>query len=155
MFDTINGLPVHPLVVHAVVVLLPLMAIVSVLVAAVPKWRKAAKWVVLANALVFVASFAAKESGEQLQERLGGQIAHEHGEYGNLVPVFALFLLLASAVVWFATTRPGVLMPISIGLVSIAALSAIGWTVITGDTGAQATWKEQIAGTTAPKGDGG
>ncbi len=24
MFDTVNGLPVHPLVVHAVVVLLPL-----------------------------------------------------------------------------------------------------------------------------------
>jgi len=154
MFDTITGLPVHPLVVHAVVVLLPVMAIVSVLVAVVPRWRKNAKWVVAANAVVLVAAFVAKESGEQLQERLGGRIAHDHGEWGNLVPIFAFLLLAATAVLWFAVRRGGVLVPISMALVSVAAVAAIGMTVVTGDTGARAVWEDKIAGTSAPQGGG-
>ena len=36
MFDTIAGLPVHALVVHGVVVLLPLMSLVTVVWAFVP-----------------------------------------------------------------------------------------------------------------------
>ena len=119
--------------------------------AAVPKWRKAAKWVVGANFLVLIASFVAKESGEQLQERLGGQIAHQHGQYGNLVPIFAFLLLLASALVWWATSRGGSLVPVSIALVSVAALAAVAMTVITGDTGARAVWETTIAHTQAPR----
>jgi len=37
---TINGLPLHPLLVHAVVVLLPLAAVGSIIIAVVPKWRR-------------------------------------------------------------------------------------------------------------------
>ena len=36
MFDLINGLPVHPLVVHAVVVLLPLAVIGTIAIAVSP-----------------------------------------------------------------------------------------------------------------------
>src|SRR3954449_264738 len=70
MFDTISGLPVHALVVHAVVVLLPLMSLVTIAVAVRRSWRSAAPWVVLADAAVVALAFAAKESGEVLQERL-------------------------------------------------------------------------------------
>ena len=38
VFDTVLGLPVHALVVHGVVVLLPLMAIITAVVACVPRW---------------------------------------------------------------------------------------------------------------------
>jgi hypothetical protein len=38
-FDTVAGLPVHPLVVHAAVVLLPLSAIGLVTIILVPRWR--------------------------------------------------------------------------------------------------------------------
>jgi hypothetical protein len=41
MFDTISGLPVHALVVHTVVVLLPLMSIVTVAIALRRRARKA------------------------------------------------------------------------------------------------------------------
>lgn len=39
MFDTVFGLPLHTLVVHAVVVLVPLAALGTVAIAAVPAWR--------------------------------------------------------------------------------------------------------------------
>jgi len=40
MFDTINGIPVHPLVVHAVVVLLPLAVFGAFAIVVGPGWRK-------------------------------------------------------------------------------------------------------------------
>ena len=39
MFDTIDGLPVHALVVHAVVVLLPLALLGTIAIAVRPAWR--------------------------------------------------------------------------------------------------------------------
>ena len=153
MFDTISGLPVHALVVHAVVVLLPLMAVLSVLVAAVPKWRKYLSWVVLGNASVLVAAFVAKQSGEALRARLGGEIAKNHAQWGNLVPFFAFFLLVASVIAWWATRRGGVRVPNSIGLVGVAAVAAVAMTVVTGDTGARAVWETTIAHTSPPAGD--
>ena len=39
VFDLINGLPVHPLVVHAVVVLVPLAALGTIAIALRPAWR--------------------------------------------------------------------------------------------------------------------
>ena len=39
MLDTVLGLPLHPLVVHAVVVLLPLVALGVMALAVVPRWR--------------------------------------------------------------------------------------------------------------------
>jgi hypothetical protein len=40
VFGQINGLPVHPLVVHLVVVLLPLAAIGTIAIAVRPVWRR-------------------------------------------------------------------------------------------------------------------
>lgn len=154
MFDTISGLPVHPLAVHAVVVLLPLMALVTVAVTARSRWRPALRWVVLADAGVLVAAFVAKESGERLQARLGGQIAQEHAEWGSRVPFAALGLLLAAAIAWYASTREGVVVPVSVGLVVVAAVAAVGLTVVTGDTGARAVWESVVSSTTAPSGEG-
>ncbi|MCW2828706.1 MAG: hypothetical protein JWQ67_2322, partial [Marmoricola sp.] len=39
MFDTFNGIPLHPLVVHAVVVLLPLAILGTIAIAVRPGWR--------------------------------------------------------------------------------------------------------------------
>ena len=89
MFDVIAGLPVHPLVVHAVVVLLPIMAVVTVLVAARTPWRGALRWVVVADALVLVSAVVADQSGEALQGRLsqaGEKVAEDHGELGGTIP---------------------------------------------------------------------
>ena len=45
---TVDGIPAHPLVVHAVVVLLPLAAVGTLLVVARPLWRRQlGVWVLL------------------------------------------------------------------------------------------------------------
>ena len=149
MFDTIAGLPLHPLVVHAVVVLLPLMALVTIAVALRPAWRSVAPWVVVADAAVLVCAFVAKETGEQFQGRLsrlrgGAVVAKEHADQGALLPYFALALLVAGVVVWFARRRSG-LTAVSVVLAVVTGLAAIGWTVVVGHSGAVDVWSGVVS----------
>jgi uncharacterized membrane protein len=141
MFDTIAGLPLHPLVVHAVVVLLPLMAVLTIVVAVRRNLRERYSWwVVAANVVIFLITLVTKESGEALQKSLGGQIAQEHGELGDVLPWFALFLALASAAT-AVTQRNKALGPVAVVVSIIAAVAATVWTVRTGDSGARAVWE--------------
>ncbi len=157
MFDTVTGLPVHALVVHAVVAFLPLAAVLTVAAVLRPSWRGVLRWVVVADAVVVVVAFAAQQSGEQLQARLsqarGHPVAQEHAELGGLLPLFALLLLAAAAFAWFGVRRGGVLVPLSVAGVVLAALASVGVTFAVGHSGATATWQEEIAGTSAPVGD--
>lgn len=137
---TITGLPLHPLVLHAVVVLLPLMALLTVLVAVRKGWReRVAWWVVLGNAVILGLTVLTKESGEDLQKSLGGQVAQEHGQIGSLLPVFALVMLVASAAV-AVTRRHRSLGPVAVIVSILASAAAVFWTVRTGDSGARAVW---------------
>jgi len=100
LFDTVLGLPVHALVVHGVVVLLPLMAIVTAVVACVPRWRARAAWpVVVVDAGMVAMTLVARQSGEALQRRLGGQVAQAHAALGKNLFWFAFAMFLASLVV--------------------------------------------------------
>ena len=140
MFDTITGLPLHPLVIHGVVVGVPLMAVVTILVAVRRNLRERYSWWVAgANSLLFLLTLVAKESGEALQEAKGGQLAIEHGQLGSVLPWFALVLALASAAV-AATSRNKALGPVSVVFSILAAVAAVYWTVRTGDAGARAVW---------------
>ena len=152
MFDTISGLPVHVLVVHAVVVLLPLMAVVTVAVAVRRGWRSAAPWVVLADAVVVGLAYAAKESGEVLQERLGQftpNVAEDHGKHGDLVPYFALALVVAAVLVWL-TSRSARLVPVAVAVAVLTGVGALWWTYLTGESGARAVWGDTVQNTKAP-----
>jgi hypothetical protein len=152
MFDTISGLPVHILVVHAVVVLLPLMAVVTVAVAVRRRWRSAAPWVVLADAVVVGLSYAAKESGEALQARLSQvtpNIAENHGKHGDRVWYFALALLVAAVLVWL-TSRSARLVPTAVAVAILAGVGSLWWIYLTGESGARAVWGDTVANTKAP-----
>jgi uncharacterized membrane protein len=153
MFDTIFGLPVHALVVHAVVVLLPLMAIVTVAVAFRPSWRAVATpWVLVADLLVYGLTFAAAESGEALKARLGenGAAIEEHMDYGTYLPWFALALAAAAALLWFSVRYRAALLPVALVAVVVTGLAAIVWTVLTGDSGARAVWEDVVSNTRPP-----
>lgn len=140
MFDTITGLPLHPLVIHAVVVLLPLMALLSVVVAVrAPLRERYSWWVVGGNVVVFLITLVAKLSGQSLQTSMGGQVAKEHGELGSSLPWFVLFLVVASVGV-AGTRRNKTLGPVAVVVVIIAAVLAVFWTVRTGDAGSRAVW---------------
>lgn len=155
MFDTILGLPVHALVVHGVVVLLPLMALVTVVWA----WRRPARtslgWVVVAaDAVVMVMTFVAKESGQALQRRLGGRVALEHGELADPLPLIAGALLVTAVLVQVHRTRGddergsagGLRTALSL-LVTLAAAVVVGWTVRVGHSGAEAVWGDIVRNT--------
>jgi uncharacterized membrane protein YhaH (DUF805 family) len=157
-FDTVNGLPLHPLVVHAAVVLLPLSAIGLIVIAFVPKWRRTYGWLVLLGLFVSVAaSFLAKESGEQLAEQVGEP--ERHAELGDVMPLIA-FALFVVAAVWLAaawrvdraaaaasTAGDGpagrsILTTILAVVAVVAAVVAIVWMVLVGDSGAKAVWAD-------------
>jgi hypothetical protein len=152
MFDTVAGLPLHPLAVHAVVVLLPLTAVATIAVALYRRWRPAAGPVAVVAGLLVPAAFVAKQSGETLQRRLssfsadGTVVAADHGQKGSLVPLVALALFVAALGVWLAGRRPALDLP-AVVLAVVVGLGAIGWTVVVGDSGARAVWGS-VAGST-------
>lgn len=158
MFDLINGMPVHALVVHAVVVLLPLMSVVTVALVVRPRWRRELPWAVLGNLVAAVATFVAMESGEQLQNRLSNPgfepIAEDHGEIARYLVYFAIAQFVASVIAWWLLhTRaekprtPALKVLAAFVLTLVVGAAAIFWTVRTGDSGAEAVWKDTIAST--------
>ncbi len=149
MFDTVLGLPVHVLVVHAVVVGLPLMALVTAAVAFMPTLRLWMAWAIaVADAGVVVLTFVARESGEQLQQRLGGQVAQEHAALGRNLIWFALLVFAAAVAVALTrgSRRPG-RSTVAGAVGVVAAVLAIWWTVRVGHSGAQAVWQGIVQST--------
>lgn len=153
----IAGLPLHPLLVHAAVVLLPTMGVATPLVLARPSWRPALRWVVIADFITFVGVFATAQAGEALQSRLsqaaGRPVAHDHGEMGDTLVPIALLLFLVALGAMYAVRRGGILVPVSIVVVSLVGLLGVGVTIAVGHSGAQASWQERVANTPPPKGD--
>ena len=143
VFDTVFGLPVHALVVHGVVVLLPLMAVITAVVACIPRWRMIAAWpVAVIDAGIVAMTFVARQSGQALQTRLGGQVAQEHAAVGKNLIWFALALFLASLVV--AVTRRSPRANLSAVLAVAVGALALWWTIRVGHTGSDAVWKNIV-----------
>ena len=148
MFDTILGLPLHPLVVHAVVVLGPLAALLLVAYAAVPRWRAGLRWPTVACALVAgCAAVVATEAGEALAARVG-EPGFEHEERGELartaiLAVVTLVVVFLVARVEAAMARVGVALILSIA----AAVFATGAVALAGHSGAKAVWTSVIDST--------
>ena len=78
MLDTVLGLPLHPLVVHAVVVLLPLVALGVMALAVVPRWRARLALPLLGLLVVGAGSaVVAMLSGNEFAERVGLPATHQ------------------------------------------------------------------------------
>jgi len=96
---TINGIPAHPLLVHAVVVLLPLAALGAIALAVRPSWRRKYSWPVLGLTIVGVGAVPlAQKAGEQLEAKLAGldnPLIARHADLGNDLLPFALGFLVA------------------------------------------------------------
>lgn len=154
--DLINGLPVHPLIVHSVVVLGPLFALLFIAITFSSKLQKTYGWVTVAGLAVATGSAVlAKESGESLAARVG--LPYEHSEYGEKL-VVALAVLFALALVWqIFMNKPESDRKLSKNLLNligkVGALVAVGVLVLTylsGHSGASATWEKRIAGEVTP-----
>lgn len=141
LLGSVAGLPLHPLVVHGVVVLLPLMAVLTVVVAFLGRLRHAAWWVVAGNVVVTVMALVAEESGRRLQAALppGDEAIERHAALGDLLPLFALGLLVASVLSALLRSHAR-LRRLGAALVLVAGVAAVVWTVLTGHSGATAVW---------------
>ena len=157
MFERFGSLPLHVLVIHLAVVVLPVSALTAIAFAVLPKWRWLLRWPALLLGLgALVCAFVAKKSGDafvaaipQLQ-----QLVKLHRSRGNLllwlvlafaVLVVIAFLLLSGPTALASgkgakatTSRP-------LELVVTAAVVVLGVVVIyqtirTGDAGARAVW---------------
>jgi hypothetical protein len=155
VFDLIAGLPLHALVVHAVVVLLPLTVLGAVAIALVPRWSRRFGVLVVVGAVVsLIASYVAVESGEQLATRVGTPQAHF--DIARWLPWFALVLLLLVGALWLidrradrddhrvgnrrdVAARTGGTKVLAALTVAVA-VAALVWTVRPGDSGARAVW---------------
>lgn len=174
MFDLINGLPWHPLVVHAVVVLLPLAAIGTIAIALRPAWRHHyGPLVVAAGVLGAVLCPVATSSGEALQSHVGDP--GEHAELGDQLIWFTIpLILLGAALVYLdrrrviasdgpgastatasrtTTTSPTTLKVVTV-LAVIAALATMFQVYRVGDSGARAAWGDRVSSSSSNGSDG-
>ncbi|EWT04438.1 hypothetical protein N864_13370 [Intrasporangium chromatireducens Q5-1] len=178
MPDTIGGLPVHPLVVHAVVVLVPLavLLLVAALASATVRRRAGIVTPVLATVALALVPIAT-DSGEGLERRLPRtDLIRTHAELGDtLAPWMAGVALAACALWWFARPRrnadgaanttdtpdkrpsslPGGRRWFAIVAV-VGVVAAVGTAVQIvriGDSGARAVWQQ--TGSLQPASDSG
>lgn len=167
MFDLLFGLPMHPLVVHAFVVLAPLTAAAVAVYAVVPRLRHALRWPVLVASLVVGAiAIVTRQSGEALRDRLhpllessgpvpGAESVWVHTQLAGVAAIITgMWALGVIVIVWFlvkplprpthADTRPRhrwtVREAIGVALLGVSAIVVIVWAIIAGHTGATATW---------------
>ena len=148
MFDTILGLPVHALVVHAVVILVPLSAAGVVAIAAVPRWRERfGTLVLLVSTAALVTVPVATRSGEKLEERIGakGVVARQiedHRDIGELVlwPTLAMWVLAIGLVLISRRGSSKGAVTVVAVLAALVAIVAAGVVVRAGHLGSTAVW---------------
>jgi hypothetical protein len=150
--NTLFGLPAHPLIVHAAVVLLPIAALGLIVVALVPKARRHYAPVVVVLALAAtVAVGLAQQSGESLEDSVQRtELVREHTSQGETVLPWAIAVTIVSALVAaepYVRDRLGKVSPkVATGvLVGASLIVGVGatWTVIdVGHSGATSVWND-------------
>ncbi len=153
MPDTILGLPLHPLIVHATVVIVPSAAIAVLLAALWPRFRAWAGWGPLVLSLASVALAPLSTStGEGLEKIVGdSELVERHAELGDQLLFWVIPLaVLAAAGYWFDTFRGGrqtgrALNTVLTILSVAAALGVLVMVVLIGHSGAEAVWSDAAA----------
>ncbi|WP_417554342.1 DUF2231 domain-containing protein [Microbacterium sp.] len=148
----IAGLPLHPLLVHAVVVLTPLTALAVVLAAAWPAARRRLGWAPQVAALIVAALVPVTVlAGQDLAAQLGYTPAIlRHEALGLMLIPWTIALLVASVAVAagermlprLRRSRPRAARAAAV-ITAAALITSVGTIVITvlaGDAGARAVW---------------
>ena len=142
----ISSLPGHPLIVHSVVVLLPVVSVWAIVAA----WRtevfnrtfKVLYGLALLAALGVV---AAKSSGDSLAAAVG--LPNDHADAGNRLVAVSIALVvgifLVSAVKQILSHR--FVLLVSRIVVGVVAAVALPLTYLAGHTGAESVWKDDYA----------
>ncbi|MEH1168286.1 DUF2231 domain-containing protein [Micromonospora sp. CPCC 205539] len=170
MFEEFMGIPAHPLLLHAAVVFVPLLALLTIGYAFVALIRPHTRWVLGLLALAApVSALLAKLSGDAFFERLrsANRVTPEflpkleaHQEFGDITLWATIGLaIVALALVRFVPPRAvatsttdgesttagtGRALTLSLQVLSLVAAGVVLYYVFrTGDSGAKAVWEGQ------------
>jgi uncharacterized membrane protein len=152
----IMGLPLHPLVVHAVVVLVPLSALGGIVISAWTAARKRYGWLTVAFAAAAAAStFVAEQAGEAFAATFARktEALETHINLGGTLLVWVVILFVGTAAVMFAQrlidqqNPRGRVVLIAGGVITvISAVVSIVQVVRIGHSGSAAVWMLKVHG---------
>jgi uncharacterized membrane protein len=151
--STFNGLPIHPMLVHFIVVLAPLTAVLAILCVAWPAARQRLVWLVLALAVLTAGlTPLTTESGEWLEHHIArSELVKKHAELGDTMLYFALALLIAAVLLVIVHWRASRARPLSSALSGVIAafvvLAGVATTVQVfriGHSGAESAWSNVV-----------
>lgn len=142
----IDNLPAHPLIVHGVIVLIPVVAVWTILA----MWRPSVLqktylplWVL--SVLATLGVVAAKSSGDSLSAAVG--LPNEHADAGNrMIPV--MFVLSALVLITIFLGKVKQIRLVNNGarvLATLVAVVALPLTYLAGHSGAESVWEEEYA----------
>jgi hypothetical protein len=155
VLDTVFGLPAHPLLVHATVVLVPLAAVFVALAASWPRARRVLGWFTVATAAVALGLVPlSTESGEHLESHLpASDLIEQHAQLADgLLPWVGAMVVTSAALVFLDRRGPrGVLTsrPLALTVAALALIATAGTVtqvVRIGHSGATAVWSDVPAG---------
>lgn len=107
MPSDIFGLPLHPLIVHATAVLVPLAALLVIGVVVSPRLRAWAGWLPMALSLVaLILTPLSTASGENLEKQVGeSSLVDKHAELGDQLLPFTIAMFVLAVGFWWLDRR--------------------------------------------------
>jgi hypothetical protein len=171
VFDDVNGMPLHPLIIHVPVIGIPLAFLLTLLFA-VPRTRAWARWPLALAVLGSTAAvWAARASGEALRSSRNivpgnpvGDLIERHAQLAgqlffimlgfSVITLLAVFLVgrrqpKAAAGAGSTSESGGGRRPLNLVLLLllvVAAAAAFVWTARVGDIGSRAVWNPNSTG---------
>ena len=143
--DLVMGLPLHPLVVHGAVVLVPLVALAALAMSYWPSFSiRYGKPILILAVVAQFSLFLAKASGEPFEERLGKEV-ERHADLGEVAPLTFIPLLVLLFVRWrmdrsgSSVGSANIRRMVSV-LLALAAVLALVFIYLTGHSGAESVW---------------
>jgi hypothetical protein len=153
------GLPLHPLIVHATVVMIPLAALMVLIAAVWPRFRAWAGPLPLGvSAIGLVLVPLSTSTGETLERHAARSAALErHTQLADgLLPWMIALLVVAIAAYamhWRTTHGHSLTKAVTVGVAVVALVAAVGTSVQVarvGHAGAQAAWADTNMSSTSP-----
>lgn len=151
--STFQGLPIHVLLVHCIVVLAPMTAVLAVLCALWPAARRRLIWLVaVLSGAVGVLTPITTGAGEWLEKRVEpSQLVRSHASLGDSMIYFSVGLLIAAALLLAVDVgeRKGhplprlVIVAISV-LVVVVSVAAVVQVYRIGESGARSVWSDAV-----------
>lgn len=141
----LNGVPLHPLVIHVAVVFVPLAVLAALGYGLVTRWRGWLRWPLLVTGVIAgISTQLAAMTGDDLkhQRHLGGPLVEVHEMWAGRLQAGA-WVLAALAVLAMvpALRRPGVAQKALLVLLPVVAVVDAYLVYQTGDAGARAVWQ--------------